>query len=147
MENFRILYLDTTKNIIKNILFMEFISVCMSIFLSIIGVGRRETSFLEIFCLLNIIFFTGYFLSKRLISIKVSDQEVIFIFYRFIFYRQEERYLLKDIELEEEKEVVRTNVNWLMVFYYRDKTFYKENIFSHFTDEEIENIKAFFTKK
>lgn len=147
MENFRILYLDTTKNIIKNILFMEFISVCMSIFLSIIGVGRRETSFLEIFCLLNIIFFTGYFLSKRLVSIKVRDQEVIFIFYRFIFYRKEERYLLKDIELKEEKEVVRANVNWLMVFYYREKTFYKENIFSHFTDEERENIKAFFTKK
>lgn len=149
MESFRVLYLDTTKNIIKSILFMEFISVCMSFILYIIG-GKglgSKISFLEAFFFLNIIYFVGWFLSKRLVSIKVSDQEVIFIFYRFIFYRQEERYLLKYIELEEEKEVVRANVNWLMVFYYKDRAFYKENLFSHFTDEDRERIKMFFTKR
>lgn len=52
-----------------------------------------------------------------------------------------------DIELEEEKEVVRANVNWLIVFYHKNFTIYKENVFSHFTDEERENIKTFFTKK
>lgn len=147
MENFSILYQDTAKNIIKRILFVGFISICMGIILSIIGVRREKSSFLEVFCLLNIIFFVGYFLSKRLSSIRVSDQEVIFTFYRFIFYKQEERYLLKDIELEEEKEVVRANVNWLMIFYHKNHIIYKENMSNNFTDKERESIKTFFYKK
>lgn len=147
MNCFKTLYKETKENFIKNILFMEIGTIIISLLLDIIGVGHRKTSFLETFYFLNIMFFLGFFLSKRLVSIKVSKEEVIFTFYRFIFYRQEERYLLKDIELDEEKEVVRANVNWIMVFYHKDRAIYKENGSSSFTNEERKRIKIFFTKQ